>query len=168
MVRECVALCLLAAFAPGCSLVLDFDSKLPPDAAIDAVYSQAECDYLEPNETLADAKDVTASDTGPAAICAPAEGAPEDHDFYRFTATGTAATIAISFMNRTGGDPDLKLYAGDGTMVAQSRGFTDGESIVCPGSSPACPALTAGPYVLEVLPGVTGAVNTYTFAITQQ
>jgi hypothetical protein len=168
MVRECVALCVLASFAPGCSLILDFDSKLPADAAIDAVYTPAECEYLEPNDSIAGAKDVTASDTGPAAICAANVGDPEDHDFYRFTAAGTTATVAIAFMNRTGGDLDLKLYSGDGTMIAQSRGFTDGESITCPGTSPACPMLTAGPYILEVLPGVNGAVNSYTFSITEQ
>jgi len=161
-------LCLLAASAPGCSLILDFDSKLPPDAAIDAVYSQAECDYMEPNDSLADAKDITATDTGPAAICAVEPGAAEDHDFYRFMATGTPATVSIAFMNRTGGDLDLRLYAADGTKIAQSVGFGDGESITCPGTSPACPSLMAAPYILEVLPGVAGAVNTYTISVTQQ
>lgn len=167
MLRECVALSLVAS-ASGCSLILDFDSALPADAAIDGISTQAECDYLEPNDTVAAAVDITAMDTGPAAICPPAAGNPEDRDFYRFVATGGTATIAISFTSRAGGDLDLKLYAGDGTMVAQSRGFGDGEMIVCPGSSPLCAMLTAGPYILEVFPGVAGSINSYTFSVTQQ
>lgn len=163
MVRECVALLLLAA-SSGCSLILDFDSALPPDAATDAVYSQAECERGEPNDSLAAATDVP---TEGAAICAAESGSPEDHDFFRFTATGTAATIAITFTSRSGGDLDLKLYAEDGTMVAQSRGFGDGEMIACPGSAPLCPMLSAAPYIIEVLPGVAGSVNNYTIAITQ-
>lgn len=168
MFRERVALAVIASATTGCSLILDFDSALPADAAIDTVYNKAECEYGEPNDTLADAKDITATDTGPAAICAPAmTGGAEDRDFFRFTATGAMATIQIQFMNRVGGDLDIRLYAGDGTMIAQSRGFTDNEKIVCPGAAPLCPMLTAGQYVLEVLPGVAMAVNNYTFSITQ-
>lgn len=167
MLRECVALSLLTS-ATGCSLILDFDTPLPADAAIDGISTQAECDYKEPNDSVAAAVDVTAADSGPAAICPANAGDPEDRDFYRFIATGGTATIAITFTSRPGGDLDLKLYSGDGTMVAQSRGFGDGETITCPGSSPLCAALTAGPHVLEVFPGVAGSINTYTFSITQQ
>lgn len=167
MVRECAALPLVAALTSGCSLILDFDSAPPPDAATDAVYSQPECDYLEPNDEFSAAVDVTASDSGPAAICAPVPGAPEDRDFYRFNATGAPLTLAIMFTSRPGGDLDLRLFAADGTMVGQSRGFGDGELLVCPGTSPLCPALTAGPHVFEVFPGVAGSVNNYTFSITQ-
>lgn len=167
MVRECVALSMLVIASSGCSLILDFDKPLPADAGIDAVYTTAECEYGEANESIAGASDVTSSVTGPAAICPPESGAPEDHDFYRFTATGAAATIKIDFTSRAGGDLDLKLYTGDGTMVAQSRGFGDGETLVCPGASPLCPMLTAAPYVVEVFPGVTGSVNNYTLTITQ-
>ncbi len=158
---------MLTIASPGCSLILDFDSKLPADAAIDTVYNQAECDFDEPNDSITDAKDLASADDGPAAICPPASGSPEDHDFYRFTATGAAATIKITFTNRSGGDLDLKLYTSDGTMVAQSRGFGDGEMIACPGASPLCPMLTAAPYVFEVLPGVAGSVNNYSIQITQ-
>jgi len=167
MLRECVALSLLTS-ATGCSLILDFDTPLPADAAIDGISTQAECDYLEPNDSIAAAVDITATDSGPAAICPPMSGNPEDRDFYRFVATGGTATIAITFTSRPGGDLDLRLYSGDGTMVAQSRGFGDGEMITCPGSSPLCAALTAGPYVLEVFPGVAGSINSYTFSIAQQ
>lgn len=166
MVRECVALSLLAAFCPGCSLVLDFDQGPPPDAAVDAVYTQAECDYLEPNDTLAEAAEITADDTGPAAICARDAG-PEDHDFYRFTANGGTVTIAVTFTARPGGDLDLKLYDPMGTLIAQSREFGDTEVLTCPGPAPACPALDAGTYTFEVFPGVAGSVNTYTFSIVQ-
>ena len=167
MVRECVALSMLAAVCPGCSLILDFDTALPADAAIDAVYTKTECDYLEPNDSITGAVDVTAADHGPAAICMPASGAAEDHDYYRFIATGATVTISIVFTGRPGGDLDLKLYSGDGTMVGQSRGFGDNEMLVCPGAAPLCPMLTAGPHVIEVMPGVAGSVNNYSFTISQ-
>jgi hypothetical protein len=164
MVRECVPL-LIAALCPGCSLILDFsDSAAPKDAAIDAVYTQAECDYKEPNDDVASAQMVVAGDMGPAAICA-AMGA-EDHDFYKFTATTTPFTVGINFTNRPGGDLDMKVYKADGTLLSQSRGFGDSEMITCPGSAPACPAVTPGDYVIEVFPAVAGAVNTYTFTFT--
>jgi hypothetical protein len=166
MVRECVTALLIAA-SSGCSLILDFDSALPVDAGIDGISTMAECDYLEPNESVADAKDIPGTSAGPAAICAVAAGTPEDHDFYKFTASGTSATIALTFTNRPGGDLDLKIYAMDGTLVAQSRSFGPGETIICPGSMPLCPMLSAAPHIIEVLPGVAGSVNTYNVSITQ-
>jgi hypothetical protein len=167
MVRECVPL-LIAALCPGCSLILDFsDSARPADASIDAVYTQAECDYKEPNDSVAEAQMVVAGDMGPAAICAAAGGAAEDHDFYKFTVATTPFTVGIQFTNRSGGDLDMKVYKADGTLLGQSRGFGDMESITCPGSAPACPSVTPGDYVVEVFPAVAGAVNTYTFTFTQ-
>lgn len=165
MVRECARLFLLASLCPGCSLILDFsDSAAPPDAMADAPYTQAECDYMEPNDSLAAPATLTGADTGPAAVCA---SEPEDHDFYKITvADGVTVTVAIAFTNRAGGDLDMKLYDGTGSMIAQSRGFGDGESITCPGSSPACGQLAAGDYVFEVFPAVTGSVNNYTIALT--
>ena len=71
MIRECVPLAF-AALLPGCSLILDFsDSAVPADAAIDAVYTQAECDYKEPNDSVADAQKIVharAKDNGLAAL----------------------------------------------------------------------------------------------------
>jgi hypothetical protein len=167
MVRECVTALLIAA-SSGCSLILDFDSAPPVDAAIDGISTMAECDYLEPNGSVADAKDMPdGMSAGPAAICAVSAGTPEDHDFYKFTATGATATIALTFTNRPGGDLDLKLYAMDGTLVAQSRSFGAGETLVCPGSTPLCPMLSAARYIVEVLPGVAGSVNTYSVTVTQ-
>jgi hypothetical protein len=169
MVRECAGLVLLAAAMPGCSFILNFDEPLPVDAAPDAVYTQSECEYMEPNDTLATAAMISAGDTGPAAICAPDAGSSEDRDFYKFTATGTPAVITLNFTARPGGDLDLKLYDATGTMISSSREFGGSERIECPGSSPACPALTAGEvYTFEVFAGVTGAVNSYTFSVTQQ
>jgi hypothetical protein len=167
MVREYVHLASLAALLPACSLILDFsDGAAPADAAIDAVYTQAECDYKEPNDTIGTAAPITTSDTGPAAICARAPGEPEDRDFYKFTVAGSSVvTLSITFTNRPGGDLDLKLYDATSTVIAQSRGFSDGEALTCPGAAPACPALADGDYVFEVLPGVMGAVNNYTFAL---
>ncbi len=161
MVRECVALAI-AALTPACSLILDFDATAPADAAIDAPYTQAQCDYKEPNDSPSAPALVTATDMGPGAICA---ATPEDHDFYKFTVTSSTVTVAIQFTNRPGGDLDIKLLDGGGTMIAQSRGFGDGEMIVCPGASPSCPTLAPADYILEVFPAVPDSVNSYTFTI---
>ena len=167
MVRECVPL-FIAALCPGCSLILDFsDSAAPKDAAIDAVYTQEQCDYKEPNDAVAEAQMVVAGDMGPAAICAAMAGGAEDHDFYKFTVATVPFTVGIQFTNRAGGDLDMKVYKADGTLLGQSRGFGDTEMLTCPGSAPACPSVTPGDYVLEVFPAVVGAVNTYTFTFTQ-
>ena len=156
---------VFVASGSGCSLILDFsDSAIPTDAAIDTPYTQAECDYKEPNDTLETAAMITPADVGPAAICA---GASEDHDFYRFTvpAGTTSVTIKISFTSSIG-DLDLRLY--DGTthvVVSQSRSFGDDETITCPASSPACAMLAAGDYIFEVFPAVNGAVNAYDISL---
>jgi hypothetical protein len=163
MFRECVATLVFAAMCPACSLILDFDEAPPADAGIDAVSSQTDCDFGEPNNTLAEAFAVTSADTGPGAIC---PGAEEDHDFYTFTAGTGPTTISISFTPRTGGDLDLKLYDASGAMIASSREFGATESITCPNSAPLCPALTAGmAYTFEVFPGIPNALNSYTFSI---
>lgn len=161
MLRECVAL-LFLALIPGCSLILDFDKGPPADAAIDAPYTQAECDFKEPNDSLAAAAPLDPSETGPAAICA---ATPEDRDFYKFTTVNETVTVGIQFTNRPGGDLDIKLYDSAGVMLSQSRGFGDGEIIVCPGASPTCPMLEPGEYILEVFPAVPGSVNTYTITL---
>jgi hypothetical protein len=165
MVRECARLFILASLCPGCSLVLDFsDSAAPHDAMADTPYTQAECDFMEPNDSLATPAMVSATDTGPAAICA---GTPEDHDFYKFTVAGTGpVTVAITFTNRAGGDLDMRLYDSMGTVVSRSSGFGNGETITCPGQSPACGTLSAGDYVFEVFPAVAGSVNNYTFSLS--
>jgi hypothetical protein len=163
MVREYVASLLLLP-AAGCSLILDFSDKaIPKDARPDAPYTQAECDYQEPNDTAATAAAITPADTGPAAICA---GAVEDHDFYKITvpAATTKVEIRISYMYLNA-DIDLRLDDKSGaTTMPQSRGFGNEEVIVCPGASPMCPALAAGDYVFEVFPAVAGSVNAYTIA----
>lgn len=170
MVRECRARVLaiaLVAMTPACSFILDFDEALPTDAAVDGPYTQAECEYLEPNDTFFEAKPIAATDMGPAAICPPAAGGGEDHDFYKFTASGTTTTITINFTDRPGGDLDLKLYDSTGTMISSSREFGSTEMITCPGASPACPSLGSGEYTIEVFPGVAGSVNSYSFSIVQ-
>jgi hypothetical protein len=169
MARERLVTCLLAMTCPGCSLILDFsDSAAPHDAATDAPYTQAECDYKEPNDTVETAAVIVAGDVGPAAICAraPDAGGLADVDYYKFTvSTATTVTIAIQFTNRPGGDLDLALVDATGLPIASSRGFGDGETITCPGASPACGTLAPGDYVFEVFPAVTGAVNAYTFSV---
>jgi len=155
----------LLALVPGCSLVLDFSDKaIPKDAMIDAPYTADECAYKEPNDSLDTAAMITTTDTGPAAICADDPG-----DYYKFTVAGaTSVTVAIQFTNRSGGDLDLELTDAMGIQKGISRGFGDGETIVCPGSAPACPSLADGDYIMRVFPAVTGAVNEYTLSLQIQ
>jgi hypothetical protein len=155
----------LLALVPGCSLVLDFSDKaIPKDAMIDAPYSDEQCAYKEPNDSFDTAAMIATTDTGPAAICANDPG-----DFYKVSIAGaTTVSISLQFTNRPGGDLDLELLDAAGTRQAISRGFGDGETITCPGSAPACPALADGDYVLRVFPATTGAVNAYSFAIAVQ
>ncbi|CAN5872717.1 hypothetical protein BH11MYX2_BH11MYX2_22860 [soil metagenome] len=166
MVRECVVLALLAVSSTGCEKILDFsDSQIPIDAAPDAPYTYDECAYKEPNDTVPTAQMIAPGETVPAAICA---SAPEDLDFYKFTVPANTASVVvgITFMNRASGDLDLKLLDSSGTMIAQSRGVTDAETITCPAASPSCQTLTAGDYVFQVFPALAGAVNSYEINLT--
>lgn len=159
----------LAALAGGCSLVLDFsESAIPIDAAIDAPFSQAECDYKEPNDSADVAAAIVPGDVGPAAICV-GSGGSDEHDFYRVTVPANTASVSfkITFVNRPTGDLDLRLLDKTGGMVlARSTGFGDSEEITCPGASPLCTALAPDDYVFEVFPALTGSVNRYDFALT--
>lgn len=164
-----VALAGALASLAGCSVLLDFSKgAIPADAMIDAPFTQAACDYKEPDDTFDSAAPITSADSGPAAICPHTPGV-DDLDFYRFTvpAGTTKVTVAIQFQNRLG-DLDLRLLDANQAVVAQSRGFGDGETIVCPAASPACPTLAAGDYVFEVFGAIAGATNGYTFAVTLQ
>lgn len=145
--------------------MLDFSDKaVPKDAMIDAPYTDDQCAYKEPNDSFEAAAMIAPTDTGPAAICANDPG-----DYYKFTVAGaTTVTVGIQFTNRPGGDLDLELLDPTGMRQSISRGFGDGESITCPGSAPACDALTDGDYVLRVFPATSGAVNAYTFSLTIQ
>jgi len=160
-------LAVVVAIAPAaaCSLVLDFsETQIPIDAQPDAPYTEEQCGYMEPNNSFAEAPLITTADIGPAAICAED---PEDHDFYKFTVPAATAsvTVRIAFTNRPSGDLDLKLLDSTGAMVAQSRGFLDGETLVCPSLSPRCDALVPGDYVFEVFPALGGAVNSYDISL---
>ena len=53
-----------------------------------------------------------------------------------------------------------------GTMVAQSRGFGDSETIACPGTGAAVRDARGRGLLFEVFPAVAGAVNAYTFSMT--
>ena len=171
MARECrlVALVALSLASGGCSLILDFSSsQVPVDAEIDAPYTQEQCDFKEPNNTTDEAGAnavLLSGETGTGAICA---GDPEDRDFYKFTVPAMTAKVEvkISFMNRPTGDLDLRLTSSTGMMMAQSRGFGNEETIVCPAVSPACQMLAEGDYFVEVFPAIAGAVNTYDVSLT--
>ena len=145
MLRECLA-CLAVALVTGpvagCSLILDFSGDaVPVDAAPDAPYTVEQCDYLEPNNSLAEAAAITAGETGTAAICA---AEPADVDFYTFTVPAATASVRIGIVfSKAIGDLDLRLLDSAGTLVAQSVGFADNETIVCPAASPACPSAAA-------------------------
>jgi hypothetical protein len=172
MCRQLVhAVTLASAVASGgCSLLLDFSSGAAPhDAPADVPYTPGECAYGEPNDSATTAMAVTpGTDTGPAAIC---QATPPDEDWYKFSVpTGaTAVTVSIQFVNQVG-DLDLQLFSTTDTQtpVGQSRGFSDGESVTCPGSSPPCGTLAAGDYVFRVFPAEASALNHYTFAVAIQ
>ena len=172
MAREWLPSLLILA-SPGCSLFLDFsDSAAPHDAAIDAPYTADECSYGEPNDSLATATMMTpGTDTGPGAIC-PSTTGTDDTDSYKFTVPAGTNTVTIGVQFTTAlGDLDLILWDASGTMKAQSRGFGDGEMLTCPnapGTTPLCPKLAAGDYFFQVLPGLPGATNAYTFSVALQ
>ncbi len=151
-------------------MILDFsDSQIPIDAPPDTPYTQEQCMYKEPNDSIDTAAMIEPTEMGPAAICAPAMATdPEDTDFYKFTVpAGTASVqVKITFMTSPKGDLDLKLLDSTGTMLAQSRGFLDFETITCPAMSPACAALAPGDYVFQVLPGSAMATNPYNIELT--
>ena len=66
MVRALVSLLPLALASSGCSLLLDFsDGAVPVDAEIDGPFSQAECDYKEPNENAGAPAVFDVTETGP-------------------------------------------------------------------------------------------------------
>jgi hypothetical protein len=161
-----LGLSLALGLTSGCSLILDFSpGAIPVDASIDAPYTQEECDYREPNNVPGEAMAFATTDVGPAAICA---GDTEDHDLYRFTVPAATAKVAvrIAFTNQLG-DLDLRITDANGsTTFGQSRGVADSEEVVCPAASPPCPALPAGDYIFEVLPGKPGATNRYDISLT--
>jgi Bacterial pre-peptidase C-terminal domain len=168
MVRESVLVLVLAS-APGCSLILDFSDKAGVhDASLDGPYTQAECDYKEPNDTVDTAAVIDPTvDMGPAAICKVPTG--EDDDYYKFTVATGITKVTIMLTNAPGGgDLDLKLYDSTDQVIGQSRNFSDTETLICPAVSPACPSLAAGDYVFEVLPGSPVNLNNYTFSVTLQ
>src|SRR5262249_29845747 len=135
---------LAAGGASGCSLLLDFSpGAIPIDAPPDAPYSQEDCDYKEPNDTPAAAALFAPGETGPAPVCATE---PPDLDYYRFTvpAGTTQVSVRVTFASSPTGDLDLRILdAAGATTLGQSRGFDNEELVACPGTSPACPTLTA-------------------------
>lgn len=155
----------------GCSLFVKFDDKdIPKDAPPDgfAPIDAALCGFDEPNDDFATAVAVAPGMTGPAAICPNFDGTVTDVDFYKVTIPdGTAsATFSISFEQADQQDLDLILLSADGaTMLGASRGVGSGETVTCPGISPACAALAAGDVLVEVLPGAQDNYNTYTLNV---
>jgi hypothetical protein len=166
MARECAAVCVAVfaiALVPGCSLILNFSDKdAPHDAPFDTPWTSAECMYGEPNQTPQTAFMITpGTDTGPAAICPGNTGS-----YYKFAvpSTATTVTVSITFASSIG---DLCLILDDalGNELASSRGFGNGQQIVCPGFSPPCEALAAGNYLFEVEPATIGTTNYYSFSV---
>jgi hypothetical protein len=159
---------LLLVGTAGCSLFLDFsEGAIPEDATPDSPFSQAECEFKEPNDSVAEAVLLDVSEAGPGAVCERNVGV-QDRDFYRFTvpAGTTTVTLRITFMSSATGDLDLRLYDATGsTVLASSVGFMDTEQIVCPGQSPTCAALAEGDYIFEVFSPVAGGANRYDISL---
>jgi hypothetical protein len=77
--------------------------------------------------------------------------APDNNDFYRFTAAGTGNFTATVAFRHAAGDIDAVLYDANGNMLTGSAGVTDSEQLTA--------NLTAGQtYYLRVY-GYQGAVN---------
>jgi hypothetical protein len=166
MVRGSLLL-VLAATVPGCSLILDFsDQAGVHDASLDGPYTKDQCDYKEPNDTIDTAAVIDPTvDMGPAAICKVSTG--EDDDYYKFTVPAGITKVTLQLNNAPGGgDLDLKLYDAGGSVIGQSRNFSESETLICPAMSPACAALAPADYVFEVLPGSPVNLNNYTFSVT--
>lgn len=155
-----VALAAFSLATAACSLALDFDQ--PIDAMpIDAPVTDEQCAAFEPNDTPATAAAWAGIDLA-GAICGGG-----DVDLFAVTlADNQSITATLTFMNRGGaGDLDLRLLgANGGTVLDDSRGSGDTETVMCPGGAP-CPPITAGTYFLEVK-GFTATVQSaYTLHI---
>lgn len=163
---------LLCTVLAGCSLVLDFsDEAIPKDATPDSPFSEEECNFKEPNDSVAEPALFDPTEIGPAAICERNVGV-QDRDFYKFTvpAGTTVTTIRITFTSSATGDLDLRIYDGTGAnILGSSTGFMDVEEIICPGQSPLCNQnmpLPAGDYLFEVFAPLVGGLNRYDIALT--
>ncbi len=74
-----------------------------------------------------------------------------EEDWYRVDATGSV-TVSIAFTS-SAGDLDMEARAADGTVLAQSQGVTDSETVTA-----------SGPFFVRVY-GYSGAENSYTITV---
>ena len=164
MIRTGASVTLLALVSSGCSLILDFSGSTETPA--DAAFTQAECDFKEPNNTLATATPLELTDVGPAAICP--SGGSDDRDVYRVTLPASSTvSFKITYFFSPTGDLDIQLTDTQGSMISASRSFDNDEVIACPGQNPPCVGpLPAGDYFFEVFPGQPGMANRYDISIT--
>lgn len=149
--------------AAATDAAIDATDAIVVDAATaDAVVSEAQCLFGEPNDDVPTATAWALADVE-AAICG--DG---DLDYFRVTLTaGQTLSARIDFSNRAGlGDLDLRLLSGDGgTVYDESRSSSDVEIVSCPGGSP-CPALVAGDYLVEIRGFSAAVVSAYALTIT--
>ncbi len=157
-----LGLCSLAGV--GCSLILDFDDPpAPPDAVpIDAINATA-CDFGEVNDTRETATALAMGTTENAGICS--EG---DRDFYAIAVgTGQTLTVDVTFtQDGSKGDLDMLILDSQGATRGRSLSTDDDEGIVCPGTSPSCPQLPPGNYVIEIFGFNDTTVNGYSIEYT--
>jgi len=155
----------------GCSLILDFEdhtdagpSDAPPD---DAMLVPDPCGVMEPNDDPSAAQVLTSGEARYAAIC-PAG----DKDYYKVTLTANQTLdFKVLFKNRgSAGDLDMSLKDSTGlNTIAESRSFDDDEAVVCPnptGTSPSCPQLPAGDYIVIVFGATATVDNVYKLDVT--
>lgn len=106
---------------------------------------------LEPDSSAAPRAIATDGSVAAGRICA------SDTDFFRFNVVGTrTVSISVRFVGDDG-DIDIRLKDAGGVTVTTSAGVADEELIVR--------SLAAGSYTVEVF-GFSGALNTYTVAVT--
>ncbi len=167
---------LVAVTTAGCSLFVSFnDNQVPFDAPPDAFapIPAAQCMFGGSNDTPQTAFPITPADTGPAAICPNADGTVTQLNYYSFTVPADVTAVALGIScdpTRANGNLDMILYdAAGSSMIGESVGFGTTQMLVCPGVSPPCPALVgsagSASYLIEVLPGIPGNFNSYTFSL---
>lgn len=157
----CLVGALLLALS-GCTAILDFSEPIDKtdagpsavDASVGPDALNAVCASFEPNDTIADAKNITPMDVASATCSA------TDTDIFSFmVGPSQDVTITLSFTGNAGDDLHLGLLDGDGATIVESSGIGNTEQIVR--SLALTTALAEGTYHIEVQPNVVTGVIPY-------
>jgi hypothetical protein len=122
-----------AIWGSGCSLALDFDKPVLPDAPIDAIVP--ECIANEPNDSPMTSTSLVGTDAS-SALCG--DG---DLDYFAFvTPVGSSMVDITLTFAAGGGNLDMRLLNGASLMeIGRTSGDTVTKKISCPGLCTAAP-----------------------------